>query len=263
MTRARALARRPCPPRGSGHAAFLAAARAVLHEPVGSIAKCEFPTSAGVCPSETPLARTYRHLDLDARRTLFRLVEARTPVGEIARRLGRHPSTIHRELGRNRFRDGDRGFCGYFPLNAQDLARRRRQRRRKLIMNDGLRAHVTERLRAGWSPQQIAGRLKREPTDGGASVCHETIYRHVYGPEGREDGLFRHLPKARRRRGSRYGRKPRAASIPRERWIENRPAEVEGRDTFGHWEADLLILRKETGQANGTSLIERTSRFTF
>ena len=61
---------------------------------------------------------TYRQLDLDERRTLFRLIEARTPVGEIAERLGRHPSTVYRELGRNRFRDGDRGFCGYFPLNA-------------------------------------------------------------------------------------------------------------------------------------------------
>jgi IS30 family transposase len=209
------------------------------------------------------LARTYRHLDLDQRRTLFRLVEARTPVGEIAARLGRHPSTIHRELGRNRFRDGDRGFCGYFPLTAQDLARRRRQRRRKLVMDDGLRKHVTERLEAGWSPQQIAGRLKQEQADGGASVCHETIYRHVYGPEGREAGLYRHLPKARRRRGSRYGRRPRSTPIPRERWIANRPAEVGTRESFGHWEADLMIFRREAGKANVTSLMERKSRFTF
>src|SRR3954453_8786121 len=229
---------------------------------VGSIAECESPTFAGVCTSETPLARTYRQLDLDERRPLFRLIEARTPVGEIAARLGRHPSTVYRELGRNRFRDGDRGFCGYFPLNAQDLARRRRQRRRKLAMNEGLRAHVTERLEAGWSPQQIAGRLRHE-ADGGPTVCHETIYRHVYGPEGREDGLYRHLPKARRRRGSRYGRRPRSASIPRERWIENRPAEVGDRQVFGHWEADLLIFRKEHGKANVTSLVERKSRFTF
>jgi hypothetical protein len=93
-------------------------------EVAGSIAKCESPTFAGVCPSETPLGRTYCHLDLDQRRTLFRLIEARTPVGEIAARLGRHPSTVYRELGRNRFRDGDRGFCGYVPLNTQDLARR-------------------------------------------------------------------------------------------------------------------------------------------
>ena len=119
------------------------------------------------------MTRTYRQLDLDERRTLFRLVEARRPVGEIAARLGRHPSTIYREVGRNRFRDGDRGFCGYFPLTAQDLARGRRQRRRKLAADGGLRARVVERLRAGWSPQQIAGRLRAE-ADGGASVCHET-----------------------------------------------------------------------------------------
>src|SRR3954462_6168210 len=124
---------------------------------VGSTAKCESPTFAGVCPSETPLARTYRHLDLEQRRTLFRLVEARTPVGEIATRLGRHPSPIYRELGRHRFRDGDRGFCGYFPLNARDLARRRRQRRRKLAADEGLRTRVVERLEAGWPPQQTAG----------------------------------------------------------------------------------------------------------
>jgi IS30 family transposase len=124
-----------------------------------------------------------------------------------------------------------------------------------------LRAHVVERLAAGWSPQQIAGRLKREAPDR-RSVCHETIYRHVYGPEGREGGLYRHLWKARRRRGSRYGRKPRTASIPRERWIENRPAEIERRESFGHWEGDLLIFAKEHGKANVTSLLERKSRFT-
>ena len=209
------------------------------------------------------MARTYRQLDLDARRALFRLIEARTPVGEIAARLGRHPSTVYRELGRNRFRDGDRGFCGYFPLTAQDLARRRRQRRRKLAADGELRAHVVGRLKDGWSPQQIAGRLKREPTDGGASVCHETIYRHVHGPEGRREALYHCLPKARRRRGRRHGRRPRSASIPRERWIENRPAEVENRESFGHWEGDLLIFRREHSKANLTSLVERKSRFTF
>ena len=60
------------------------------------------------------MARTYRHLDLDQRRTLFRLAEAGTPVGEIARRLGRHPSTICRELGRDRFRvAGTAEFNGF------------------------------------------------------------------------------------------------------------------------------------------------------
>src|SRR5690349_5357114 len=75
--------------------------------------------SQGIAPRRRLLVRSYRHLDLDERRTLFRLIEARTPVAELAARLGRHPSTVYRELGRNRFRGGDRGFCGYFPLNAQ------------------------------------------------------------------------------------------------------------------------------------------------
>src|SRR3954454_7355451 len=71
------------------------------------------------------------------------------PAGEIAERLGRHPSIIYRELGRNRFRDGDRGICGYFPLNAQDLARRPRRRRPKLAVHEGLGAPRRLRLEGG------------------------------------------------------------------------------------------------------------------
>ena len=211
------------------------------------------------------MARTYRQLDLGQRRTLFRLVEARRPVGEIAERLGRHPSTIYRELGRNRFRDGDRGFCGYFPLTAQDLARRRRQRRRKLAADEGLRAHVVERLEAGWSPQQIAGRLTREAPE----TDHPSATRRSTATSmARKAGRMASSTTCRRRAGgagpaSRHGRKPRSASIPRERRIENRPAEVGDRQAFGHWGCDLLIFRKEAGEANVTSLVERKSRFTF
>jgi IS30 family transposase len=98
------------------------------------------------------MARTYRQLDLDQRRTLLRLVEARRPMGEIAERLDRHPSTIYREPGRDRFRDGDRAFRGYFPLTAQDLAdrrRRRRRRRRKLTADDTLDEAAAAMLASG------------------------------------------------------------------------------------------------------------------
>ena len=107
------------------------------------------------------LGPVYRHLDLDNDAPCSACRGAHAG-GRDRGPLGRHPSTIHRELGRNRFRDGDRGFCGYFPLNAQALARRRRQRRRKPAADEGSRAHVTERLEAGWSPQRIAGRLRQE-----------------------------------------------------------------------------------------------------
>ena len=108
--------------------------------------------------------------------------------------------------------------------------------------------------------------LCRDPRHEGADddrVCHETIYRFVYGPEGREAGLYRHLPKARRRRQPRYGREPRSSAIPANRLIQHRPADVDDRRTFGHWEADLLIFRREHGKANLTSMIERQTRYTL
>ena len=135
--------------------------------------------------------------------------------------LGRHRSTIHREISRNHFH-AQREYAGYYPLNAQDLAIERRRRRRKLCRNDVLRRYVIAGLERCWSPEQIAGRLKQEGADDG-TVCHETIYRYVYGPEGREAGLYRHLPKARRRRQPRYGRKPRTSSIPANR-VDPAPA---------------------------------------
>jgi transposase, IS30 family len=207
------------------------------------------------------MARSYRQLELDERRTIFRLLDAKLPVAAIASRLGRPRSTIHREIRRNPFHD-ERAYAGYFPLIADDLARERRQRRRKLSRHDSLRRHVVEKLTACWSPQQIAGRLRLDAPDG-VGVCHETIYRYIYGPEGRELGLYRHLPKARRRRQPRHGRRPRPSFVPADRAIQLRPAEVEDRRTFGHWEADLLIFRREHGKANLTTLLERQTRYTI
>lgn len=212
----------------------------------------------------------FQHFTLDERRSLFRMQEARPDVAEMAARLGRHRSTIYRELGRNRFRDPDasrdsrRNVSGYYPVAAQDLARARRQRLAKLVRHEELLAHVVDRLRAGWSPQQTAGRLRQEEgADGEASgrLCHETVYRHVHGPAGRAGNLYLCLPRARRRRGTRHGRRPRGHRIPLERGIACRPAEVATRESFGHWEGDLLVFARPGGNANATTLPERRSRF--
>jgi transposase, IS30 family len=88
----------------------------------------------------------YRHLTLEERRTLFRLLNAKVPVAEIANQLGRHRSTIFRELRRNLFRDVKEYRGYYYPITADDSARRRRQRRRKLIRDAQPRQHVTEML---------------------------------------------------------------------------------------------------------------------
>ena len=203
------------------------------------------------------MGRSYRHLTLEERRTLFRLLNAKAPVDVIAARLGRHRSTIYREVARNEFRE-EKAYRGYYPLTAEDSARRRRQRRRKLARNAALREHVIEKLGLCWSPEQIAGRLR--VAGGGARLCHETIYQFVYSPEGRALELHRHLLRARRLRRPHFGRKARRSTIPPARTIGQRPADILRRQALGHWEADLLIFRRAHGRANLTSLVERRSR---
>jgi transposase, IS30 family len=200
---------------------------------------------------------SYRHFTLEERHTLFRLLKAKLPIKEIAAQLGRHRSTIYREIARNEFREV-RQYRGYYPVTAEDSARRRRRRQRKLVRDAHLRGHIVEKLKLLWSPEQIAGRLKVAGED--SRLCHETIYQFVYSPEGRALELHRHLLCARRLRRRRFGRKPRSLKIPTERTIAQRPAEIGERHAIGHWEADLLIFRRVHGNANLTSLVERKSR---
>ena len=124
------------------------------------------------------MGRHYSHLGLAERRQIAVLLEAKVPVSEIARRLGRHRSTIHREVGRNyyylNFRDRwGQEYSGYYAVAANARASRRRVATTKLSRRPTLREHVLDRLRDGWSPQQIAGRLKRDPHPEGR-VSHET-----------------------------------------------------------------------------------------
>ena len=204
----------------------------------------------------------YTHLSLDERRELFRLHSARIPMRVIAQRLNRHPSTLYREVKRNWFYDKEPLYRGYFHVVAHEMAHGRRARLSKLSRNQPLAAYVVEQLQAAWSPEQIAGRLQIEPESPG-QITHETIYAFVYSPHGKALGLSRHLPMARRQRRTRYARKPRGFTIPLENTIELRPPEIGARTSFGRWEGDLMMFRRELGQHNLTSLVERQSRYTI
>src|SRR4051812_43831018 len=106
------------------------------------------------------MPRSYRQLTLEERRTIFRLLGAKVPIDRIAEELGRHRSTIHREVQRNLFREVKQ-YCGYYPVTADDYAR---QRRRKLIRDAQLQQRVTSMLaRAG-------GRLSRSPAGSSSLV---------------------------------------------------------------------------------------------
>src|ERR1044072_8330448 len=123
----------------------------------------------------------YSQLTFSDRRQLHHLVERKATIGEIARLLGRHRSTIYRELKRNAFHDQEfPEYSGYYSGIADDISKERRRRLCKLRRHPQLRELVIDRLKAHWSPEQIAGRLLADDVSV-VRVCPETRYRFIYG----------------------------------------------------------------------------------
>ena len=206
------------------------------------------------------MERCYPHLSLEERRKIDKWREAKMPVPEIADRLGRAPSTIYRELKRNTYEDKELPeLNGYYCITAQAKYEQRRAIHRKMILHPDLKTAIEDRLKAGWSPEQIAGRmrLERHPV----RVRHETIYRFAYSKDGRDEQFYRHLPEHRRHRRPRGYRRHNRTHIFDVQSLSHRPESVSDRKEFGHWECDLMMFRKEHGKVNVTSPVERVSRF--
>ena len=203
----------------------------------------------------------YSHIDFKERVKLFDLIKAGIlSVDEVARILDRHRSTIYREINRNYHNDVYAEFRGWFPSTADMKARRRRRKTARLIRHKALRDYVLSRLKLGWSPEQIAGRLKLEQP-GFPIISCEAIYQFIYSRFGQKLELYKTLYRHRKRRRRRGGRKPRGSHIPLYCNINQRDEEIANRETFGHWEGDLIIFKREHGKRNLTSLLERKTRF--
>lgn len=130
------------------------------------------------------MSRCHTQITLADRRRLHHLVAAKVPLNEMARQLGRHRSTICREIKRNTFRDRELpNYDGYYSTVAHDISRDRRRRLRKLRRHPALRKEIISQLEARWSPEQIAGRLLSDGLSR-IRVCKETIYRFIYSKPG-------------------------------------------------------------------------------
>lgn len=207
----------------------------------------------------------YQRLTNDEREEISRSLAQGTKAPEIAEKLGRHRSTIWREIKRNRGKTGYRAFSA--SKRGQARATSRRKGKRKLTKNHELAEYVIDRLKQKWSPQEISQRLKIEyAVDMSMQISHETIYQYIYVlPRGE---LKRTLIKALRQE-HKYRRKRKTGTKTEETRgkianmlsIEERPAEVADRSVPGHWEGDL-ILGKYKRSALGT-LVERTTRYTI
>ena len=193
----------------------------------------------------------YDQLDIDERYELYRLHEAGKAVREIGRLMGRSSSTISRELRRNSLPRGE-----YKPGSADRIALSRCRRLSRIERLSPLRSYVGDSLAMGWSPEQIAGRLRLEGSEHTAGV--ETIYRFIYRPAVRREKLHRFLPRAKATRGRRYFKR-RREPIEGRRSIHERPHSATSRDEFGHWEGDLMQFRTQRG--NLLTVCERKTRF--
>jgi transposase, IS30 family len=205
-----------------------------------------------------------RFISQDERLEIAELYRTGVSARQIARRLGRAPSTISRELRRN-----TTPTKGYRPFDAhrQATARRARHHRRRVEVNIELRRVIAELLSQRWSPQQISRHLRqRFPDDRAMWLCHESIYQAVYQPGS---ALMRPSPLAPHHRSPlRTGRDHRRAQqrtdLRRPRFeqpmlsIHQRPFPPGDRGEAGHWEGDLII-GKDQQSAIGT-LVERQTR---
>jgi transposase, IS30 family len=178
------------------------------------------------------------HLTSEERERLAASKAEGLSLRAIARGLGRAASTVSRELRRNALPKG-----GYLPVHAEGCYRERRQRPAVLERDAKLARFVRERLLEGWTPEQIAGWLKRGEERGLRPVSLETIYAFIHRPGQKGEKLWRLLPRGRARRGRRRARQPRNV-IAERRSIHDRPEAVAGRGEAGHWEGDLLICRR-------------------
>ena len=187
-----------------------------------------------------------RYLSHLERQRIAALTERGHGVREIARRLGRAPSTISRELVRNRAAHDRGGYDGEL-AHARARERARRPKPARLATDTRLRSIVSGKLGQEWSPEQIATFLRVQfPDRPGWHICPETIYQALYLP-GR-GGLSRDLTR-KLRTGRPMRRRRRRPDARRVRFatpgapIADRPLEVLVRDRPGHWEGDLIVGR--------------------
>lgn len=214
----------------------------------------------GIKPKERK--RSLEHLSLEEREEIRSGLSAKLSIRAIARQLNRSPSTISREVNRNR------GRRWYKALDADRRARRTARRPKPCVLasNDALRRLVVSKLQLNWSPEQISGWLSvnfSRQTD--MQISHETIYKTLYVRSRKtlDHLLTVHLRRSHRMRQSRGHTRSGdrgTINIVNGVSIHRRPKSIKSRKYIGHWEGDLVTGSDNTHIA---TLVERKSRFTL
>jgi len=199
-----------------------------------------------------------KHITLNERLQISLLLKKGYSIRDTASALGREHSSISREASRNG------GKAGYDPYLANAKARNRRKLSKyqgmKIEEDDDLKWYVVERLEAGWTPEEISGRIKTHDTHI-TYVSSKGIYRWLYSVKGQLYCFL--LPKKRFRPRRRRKKTTKRQMIPNRIGIEMRPDYINERKRFGHFEADTAVSGKRTRSKTALSVIcERKALYT-
>ena len=222
---------------------------------IAHVVRYEVARTGGIPPPARQRSRLA--LTLTEREAISRSLASGTSVRQISRQLRRAPSTVSREVRRH----GGRRRYRAATADAVAWARGRRPKRCRLATHPALRDAVATKLAQQWSPQQIAGWLRRAyPNDPTMHVSHETIYLSLFV---QSRGVLKKALQAQLRQRHTI-RRPRTAAPKSGGYIvgavsiRERPATVEDRAVPGHWEGDLLVGARQSYVA---TLVERRSRY--
>lgn len=200
--------------------------------------------------------KTYKQLNQKEREKIYQLKKRGLANSDIADKLWRDKSTIGRELERNQHLK----LKQYLPDTAERKAERRKARGRKvryIAKQPTLKRKIILLLKKGWSPDIIAGRLKKEHVL--PYLNQESIYQFIYSLEGRKQNLRQYLRRTHRIRRKKNGRKHhKDLRIPNRIDIAKRPKIVEKREQFGHWEGDNVVCNRH--QRALSAVAERKTR---
>lgn len=193
---------------------------------------------------------SYSHLDRRERTLIKDWHNQNISLREIGRRLHRSHTTISRELRRNL-------WCGkhYYIRGAQEMYERRLKWRaqRYRLKTASIRRFVTCKLVCGWTPELIAGRMREFDPDNYA--CHESIYQYIYIEAPK---LIKFLARKHKKRRPKYPYRKGGEKVKNRTPIDQRPVDVESRNTIGHWESDTVVGADRSVSLN--VVIERSSR---
>lgn len=195
------------------------------------------------------------HLTNRERELIYLYLNQGYSIREIGKNINRDHSVVSREIKRNKGPDNT-----YQPSLAHMKAKQRKHEANSAnpLKHPRILKYTKAKLQQGWSPEQIAGRIKLDLAP--YSISHEAIYQYIYRQENQELTLWVFLRRKKSRRYCKHGRGVKKTCIPNRVFIDERPKHIDQRKEIGHWESDLMEGRRSSKSAVSVT-VERKSRF--